>query len=71
MECYLTVTCDSSLFLDIIQLKNLFSEKGVYLSEINVWEVSNFYNLLDKVKSSVILLSISFPKIDKDFNTGF
>ena len=72
MEFYLTVTCDSLPFLDITRKRPLFKEKGIYLSEINMFGKFLILKLTEeRYKVSTRLITNSFPKIDKDLKTGF
>jgi len=71
MECYLTVTCASSPFLDI-KKKLPNSEKTVFTYQrLMCEEFLICKNYWGKIKVSSILTTNSFPKIDKDLKTGF
>ncbi len=68
MECYFTVTCANSPFLD----KKHPQIKRFYLSEINMSGKFLILKLTEeRYKVSTRLITNSFPKIDKDLKTGF
>ena len=57
---------------DICHKKHSNLEKKVLnLQEINAWGVSKNYSLMAKNHISGVLITISFPKINKDLKTGF
>ena len=59
----------SHLYAALIQIKKTpyFREKGVLLSEINVWGVSDNNNLLQNVLNSYSINSYLFSNLMKNF----
>ena len=58
--------------LEYLSLKTLkFREKVVSIYETIVCGVSDVYNFLEKYQISIVLIAISFPKIDKDLQIDF
>ena len=70
MECYLTVTCDSFPVLDIKKHPNLKKRVFTY-QRLMCEEFLICKTYWERYKVSTILITNSFPKIDKDLKTGF
>ena len=70
MECCLTVKCASFSFLDIKKYSNSEKKEFTY-KRLTCKEFLICKTYWETHKVSTILITNSFPKIDKDLKTGF
>ena len=71
MECYLTVTCANFPFLGVNNKEKPNTEKGKLFRDWGVKSFLSFITYWEKISISTVLITNSFPKIDKDLKTGF
>ena len=71
MEYYLTVTCDSFTFMDIKKNHPDSEKSGFTYKRLTCEEFLICKTYGETHKISTILITNSFPKIDKDLKTGF
>ena len=71
MECYLTVTCYRFTFIDIKKNHPNSEKSGFTYNRFTCEEFLICKTYWETHKVSTILITNSFPKIDKYLKTGF